>query len=97
MALEAIRFFPIQKKQALQTDDVCLDVSAVGGPVKLFACHGLGGNQVWDYDKETLALKHVNSNQCLDRPSPDETDTPGIGPCNNSPSQQWILTDMKWQ
>lgn len=89
--------FSYTKKQALQTDDVCLDVSAVGGPVKLFACHGLGGNQVWEYDKETLALKHVNSNQCLDRPSPDETDTPGIGPCNNSPSQQWILTDMKWQ
>ncbi|XP_029633286.1 polypeptide N-acetylgalactosaminyltransferase 1 isoform X4 [Octopus sinensis] len=91
------QIFSYTKKQALQTDDVCLDVSAVGGPVKLFQCHGLGGNQIWEYDKETLSLKHVNSNQCLDKPSPDDSDTPSIGNCNNSPSQQWILTDMKWQ
>ena len=44
--------FSYTKKQALQTDDVCLDVSAVNGPVKLFQCHGLGGNQKWEYDKE---------------------------------------------
>ncbi|GAB1597396.1 polypeptide N-acetylgalactosaminyltransferase 1-like isoform X14 [Argonauta hians] len=135
------QIFSYTKKQALQTDDVCLDVSAVGGPVKLFQCHGLGGNQIWEYDKEvfaytkkkqlmldenlclhiftrrekvvltpcpkayggweydkqTLSLKHVNSNQCLDKPSSDDSDTPSIGNCNNSPSQKWILTNMKWQ
>lgn len=44
--------FAFTKKKALQTDDLCLDVSAVGGPVKLYQCHGLGGNQKWHYDQE---------------------------------------------
>ena len=45
------------------TDDLCLDVSAHGGPVKLFKCHGMKGNQLWEYDKHSLAIRHVNSNQ----------------------------------
>ena len=45
------------------TDDLCLDVSAHGGPVKLYKCHGMKGNQLWEYDKHSLAIRHVNSNQ----------------------------------
>jgi len=44
--------FSYTKKKALQTDDLCLDVSSIGGPVKLFQCHGLGGNQQWEYDRK---------------------------------------------
>lgn len=47
-----LQIFSYTKKQALQTDDVCLDVSSLHGPVKLFQCHGLGGNQKWEYDRQ---------------------------------------------
>lgn len=46
------QIFSYTKKKAFQTDDLCLDVSAIGGPVKLYQCHGLGGNQLWEYDKQ---------------------------------------------
>lgn len=46
------QIFSYTKKKALQTDDVCLDVSSLHGPVKLFQCHGLGGNQKWEYDRQ---------------------------------------------
>ncbi|XP_064647389.1 polypeptide N-acetylgalactosaminyltransferase 13-like isoform X2 [Lineus longissimus] len=88
--------FSYTKKKAFQTDDLCLDVSAIGGPVKLFTCHGLGGNQLFVYDKATLHIKHVNSNQCLDRPSPTQRDAPAVGPCTNSESQQWVIGDIDW-
>ena len=39
-------------RDSVQADDLCLDVSALGGPVKLFQCHGMGGNQRWQYDVE---------------------------------------------
>ena len=49
-----LQIFSYTKKKALQSDDVCVDVSAIGGPVKLFQCHGLGGNQQWEYNKEVF-------------------------------------------
>ncbi|KAJ8314117.1 hypothetical protein KUTeg_008678 [Tegillarca granosa] len=130
--------FSYTKKKALQTDDICLDVSAISGPVKLFQCHGLGGNQqweynrkvftytskkqlmtdddvcidsnygivnfvrcssgqgIWDYNKETLEIKHVNSKQCLGASSPTDKDAPSIGPCDHSDRQKWVIKDMKW-
>jgi len=44
--------FSYTKKKSIQADDLCLDVSALGGPVKLYQCHGLGGNQLWQYDHQ---------------------------------------------
>ena len=55
--------FSYTKKKEIMTDDLCLDVSAHGGPVKLYKCHGMKGNQLWEYDKHSLAIRHVNSNQ----------------------------------
>ncbi|XP_076095035.1 polypeptide N-acetylgalactosaminyltransferase 13-like isoform X3 [Mytilus galloprovincialis] len=88
------QIFSYTKKKALQTDDVCLDVSAIGGPVKLFQCHGLGGNQKWEYDRQTLEVKHVNSKQCLGGKQNDNE--PTVGTCDGSQSQKWIIKDMKW-
>lgn len=34
------------------SDDNCLDAAASEGPVKLLRCHGMGGNQMWSYDRE---------------------------------------------
>jgi len=47
-----LQVFSYTKKRSLQSDDLCLDVSALGGPVKLYQCHGLGGNQLWQYSAE---------------------------------------------
>jgi len=47
-----VQVFSYTKKKSLQSDDLCLDVSALGGPVKLYQCHGLGGNQLWQYDHQ---------------------------------------------
>ncbi len=35
-------------------EDLCLDVSSsqVGGRVRIYACHGLGGNQKWLYTNQ---------------------------------------------
>ena len=88
------QIFSYTKKKALQTDDVCLDVSAMGGPVKLFQCHGLGGNQKWEYDRQTLEIKHGNSKQCLGGKQNDNE--PTVGTCNGSQDQKWIIKDMKW-
>jgi hypothetical protein len=57
--LTIFQIFSYTKKKALQTDDVCLDVSAMGGPVKLFQCHGLGGNQNWEYDRQVFSPNMV--------------------------------------
>lgn len=43
--------FSYTKKKSLQADDLCLDISSSSGPVKLMACHNLGGNQLWEYDR----------------------------------------------
>lgn len=89
--------FSYTKKKEIMTDDLCLDVSSRTGPVKFFKCHGLGGNQQWEYNRQTLTIRHANSNQCLDKTTPTERDTPSIGPCTGSPSQQWILGDIDWK
>ncbi|ESO82204.1 hypothetical protein LOTGIDRAFT_207460 [Lottia gigantea] len=87
--------FSYTKKKALQSDDLCLDISSMNGPVKLFQCHGLSGNQKWEYNTETYALKHVNTDMCLQKPVGKERDMPSIGYCTGELSQQWILGDMK--
>ncbi|BFY99015.1 hypothetical protein BsWGS_02056 [Bradybaena similaris] len=48
--------FSLTSKETLQTDDLCLDVSIIGGPVKLIQCHSMGGNQRWQYDVEVFCL-----------------------------------------
>lgn len=41
------------------SDDNCLDAAASEGPVKLLRCHGMGGNQMWSYDRE-VCLFHFS-------------------------------------
>ena len=47
--LVVVQVFALTVQHSLQADDLCLDVSAVAGDVKLYQCHGLGGNQLWSY------------------------------------------------
>ena len=34
------------------SDDNCLDAAGRDSPVKLVRCHGMGGNQAWNYNDE---------------------------------------------
>uniref|UniRef100_A0AAQ4PEN4 Polypeptide N-acetylgalactosaminyltransferase n=1 Tax=Gasterosteus aculeatus aculeatus TaxID=481459 RepID=A0AAQ4PEN4_GASAC len=70
--------FSYTADKEIRTDDLCLDVSRLNGPVIMLKCHHMKGNQMFEYDAERLTLLHVNSN-------PD---------CNRSRAQQWLLRNM---
>lgn len=41
-----------------------------------------------------LTLLHVNSNQCLDKATEEDSQVPSIRDCNGSRSQQWLLRNV---
>uniref|UniRef100_A0A4X2LJT9 Polypeptide N-acetylgalactosaminyltransferase n=1 Tax=Vombatus ursinus TaxID=29139 RepID=A0A4X2LJT9_VOMUR len=86
--------FSYTAEKEIRTDDFCLDVSRLSGPVIMLKCHHMRGNQLWEYDAEKLTLRHINSNQCLDEPSEDDKMVPTMKDCNGSRSQQWLLRNM---
>jgi len=71
-----------------------LDVSKLNGPVTMLKCHHLKGNQLWEYDPVKLTLQHVNSNQCLDKATDEDSQVPSIRDCSGSRSQQWLLRNV---
>uniref|UniRef100_A0A8C8VDV5 Polypeptide N-acetylgalactosaminyltransferase n=1 Tax=Pelusios castaneus TaxID=367368 RepID=A0A8C8VDV5_9SAUR len=86
--------FSFTADKEIRTDDLCLDVSRLNGPVIMLKCHHMRGNQLWEYDAERLTMRHVNSNQCLDEPSEEDKMVPTMKDCNESRSQQWLLRNM---
>ncbi|XP_041422153.1 polypeptide N-acetylgalactosaminyltransferase 1-like [Xenopus laevis] len=42
--------FSYTASKEIRTDDLCLDVSKLNGPVIMLKCHHLRGNQLWEYD-----------------------------------------------
>ncbi|XP_060034137.1 polypeptide N-acetylgalactosaminyltransferase 13 isoform X2 [Erinaceus europaeus] len=86
--------FSYTADKEVRTDDLCLDVSRLSGPVVMLKCHHMRGNQLWEYDAERLTLRHVNSNQCLDEPSEEDKMVPTMQDCSGSRSQQWLLRNM---
>ncbi|XP_026466118.1 polypeptide N-acetylgalactosaminyltransferase 5-like isoform X2 [Ctenocephalides felis] len=90
--------FAYTKRQQIMSDDNCLDAAHPNGPVKLVRCHGMGGNQAWEYDEEAKTIKHTNTGNCLQRPSPQDSSQPLLRPCDNSKGQKWVMmTKFKWQ
>lgn len=90
--------FAYTKRHQVMSDDNCLDASNALGPVNLVRCHGMGGNQEWVYDDEDKTIKHVNSGNCLTRPTQDDPSTPLLRPCKYSRGQQWLMqSKFKWQ
>lgn len=56
--------FSYTANKEIRTDDLCLDVSRLNGPVMMLKCHHLKGNQLWEYDpvvSRTLTLTHTNT------------------------------------
>uniref|UniRef100_A0A8C3QZ88 Polypeptide N-acetylgalactosaminyltransferase n=1 Tax=Cyanoderma ruficeps TaxID=181631 RepID=A0A8C3QZ88_9PASS len=86
--------FSYTADKEIRTDDLCLDVSRLNGPVLMLKCHHLRGNQLWEYDAEKLTLRHLNSNQCLAEPSEEDRLVPTMRECGSGRSQQWLLRNM---
>ncbi|XP_067891406.1 polypeptide N-acetylgalactosaminyltransferase 13 isoform X2 [Heterodontus francisci] len=86
--------FSYTADKEIRTDDLCLDVSRLNGPVVMLKCHHMRGNQLWEYDVQRLTLRHVNSNQCLDEPSEEDKMVPTMKDCSGIRSQQWVLRNM---
>ncbi|KPP77439.1 polypeptide N-acetylgalactosaminyltransferase 13-like, partial [Scleropages formosus] len=86
--------FSYTADKEIRTDDLCLDVSRLNGPIVMLKCHHMKGNQMFEYDTERLTLLHVNSNQCLDMPSEEDKMAPTLRDCSGSRSQQWLLRNM---
>ncbi|XP_032879955.1 polypeptide N-acetylgalactosaminyltransferase 13 isoform X1 [Amblyraja radiata] len=86
--------FSYTADKEIRTDDLCLDVSRLNGPVVMLKCHHMRGNQLWEYDVQRLTLRHVNSNQCLDEPTEEEKMIPTMKDCSGVQSQQWVLRNM---
>lgn len=45
-----LQVFSYTANKEIRTDDLCLDVSKLNGPVTMLKCHHLKGNQLWEYD-----------------------------------------------
>ncbi|NWV85954.1 GLT13 acetylgalactosaminyltransferase, partial [Dasyornis broadbenti] len=86
--------FSYTADKEIRTDDLCLDVARLNGPVLMLKCHHLRGNQLWEYDAEKLTLRHLNSNQCLAEPSDEDRLVPTMRECGSGRSQQWLLRNM---
>ena len=57
-----LQVFAYTKRQQVMSDDNCLDAASAKGPVKLVRCHGMGGNQAWNYNEE---VRHIHSSHIL--------------------------------
>ncbi|KAL3042526.1 hypothetical protein OYC64_020455 [Pagothenia borchgrevinki] len=73
----------------MHTKKVCFDAVSHNSPVTLYDCHGMKGNQLWRYRKDT-SLYHTVSNSCIDC-SPNERRI-FMNTCDPSaPTQQWVF------
>lgn len=48
----ASQVFSYTADKEIRTDDLCLDVSRLNGPVVMLKCHHMKGNQMFEYDAE---------------------------------------------
>jgi len=74
------------KQLELRSGDVCLDATGEDEVVRLWTCHGLGGNQEW-FMTEKGRIQHQVSGQCL---VVGTNNTVGLEPCG-----QWDTWEME--
>ena len=51
--------FSYTADKEIRTDDLCLDVSRLNGPVVMLKCHHMRGNQLWEYDAEVPEASRI--------------------------------------
>ncbi|RMC18891.1 hypothetical protein DUI87_04788 [Hirundo rustica rustica] len=84
--------FSYTADKEIRTDDLCLDVSRLNGPVLMLKCHHLRGNQLWEYDAERRTFLHIITQSCLTLGRiEDGSEGPTVEACDGSPLQTWIL------
>ncbi|XP_078796096.1 polypeptide N-acetylgalactosaminyltransferase 13 isoform X2 [Oryzias latipes] len=84
--------FSYTADKEIRTDDLCLDVSRLNGPVVMLKCHHMKGNQMFEYDAEKHSFLHIITQSCLTISRlEDGTYGPTVEYCDNSPAQSWIL------
>ncbi|XP_020931948.1 polypeptide N-acetylgalactosaminyltransferase 13 isoform X2 [Sus scrofa] len=84
--------FSYTADKEIRTDDLCLDVSRLNGPVIMLKCHHMRGNQLWEYDAETHTLLHIITQSCLSVSKvADGSQQPTVEICNDNPLQKWLL------
>lgn len=54
--------FSYTADKEIRTDDLCLDVSRLNGPVLMLKCHHMKGNQMFEYDAEVGRVLDVPNN-----------------------------------
>lgn len=54
-----MQVFSYTADKEIRTDDLCLDVSRLNGPVIMLKCHHMRGNQLWEYDAEVPKVSGV--------------------------------------
>lgn len=57
----SLKVFSYTANKEIRTDDLCLDVSKLNGPVTMLKCHHLKGNQLWEYDPVVRFFMASNS------------------------------------
>ncbi|XP_033901114.1 polypeptide N-acetylgalactosaminyltransferase 13 isoform X2 [Acipenser ruthenus] len=84
--------FSYTADKEIRTDDLCLDVSRLNGPIVMLKCHHMRGNQLFEYDAQTHTFLHIITQSCLtiSRLS-DGSYSPTVEDCRVSPIQTWIL------
>ncbi|XP_077303792.1 polypeptide N-acetylgalactosaminyltransferase 13 isoform X1 [Lithobates pipiens] len=94
--------FSYTADKEIRTDDLCLDVSRLNGPVIMLKCHHMRGNQLWEYDAEyagkweynfeTHSFLHIITQSCLTLSHiEDGTYGPTVEYCTGSKRQAWIF------
>uniref|UniRef100_A0A4W3IJC8 Polypeptide N-acetylgalactosaminyltransferase n=1 Tax=Callorhinchus milii TaxID=7868 RepID=A0A4W3IJC8_CALMI len=90
--------FSYTADKEIRTDDLCLDVSRLNGPVVMLKCHHMRGNQLWEYDVQKLTFVHINSQSCLSvRKQDNGKSDPTVESCTGSTLQMWILRNYTRQ
>ncbi|XP_050534995.1 polypeptide N-acetylgalactosaminyltransferase 13-like isoform X2 [Daktulosphaira vitifoliae] len=85
---------------ALMTDEsVCLDTpdletTVVALKVRIVACTGQK-RQNWLYNSETMNLKHIETDLCLDMPSKESSIV--LKDCTDHASQKWNFEPVQWK
>lgn len=51
--------FSYTADKEIRTDDLCLDVSRLNGPVVMLKCHHMKGNQMFEYDAEVSSASRA--------------------------------------
>ncbi|XP_046695033.1 polypeptide N-acetylgalactosaminyltransferase 13 isoform X2 [Silurus meridionalis] len=84
--------FSYTADKEIRTDDLCLDVSRLNGPVIMLKCHHMKGNQMFEYDAEYVGKWEYDFKSCLTISRlEDGTYGPRVEYCDDSPLQSWVL------